>query len=285
MNIGIVGLGLIGGSLARQFKRNTPHSVYGYDISADATAKAELLGAIDGVFDPEDPGDLDVVFIALTPIAANRVMDVLAPKLKKGAIIADTAGVKRPIIRHMTMLSERYPDVSFVGVHPMAGREYSGISHSTATLFERAFIIITPLLTDIEAAEKIKELFIQAVCRGVTMASASEHDKIIAYTSQLAHVVSSAYIQNPTAKEYLGFSAGSFRDMTRVAKLNPDMWTELFMENKDNLLPCICDIIEKLNGFKRALESGDAEKLHEMLSEGNRLKEEAEKKGREYKNE
>ena len=159
MNIGIVGLGLIGGSLARQFKRNTPHSVYGYDISADATAKAELLGAIDGVFDPEDPGDLDVVFIALTPIAANRVMDVLAPKLKKGAIIADTAGVKRPIIRHMTMLSERYPDVSFVGVHPMAGREYSGISHSTATLFERAFIIITPLLTDIEAAEKIKELF------------------------------------------------------------------------------------------------------------------------------
>ena len=166
MNIGIVGLGLIGGSLARQFKRNTPHSVYGYDISADATAKAELLGAIDGVFDPEDPGDLDVVFIALTPIAANRVMDVLAPKLKKGAIIADTAGVKRPIIRHMTTLSERYPDVSFVGVHPMAGREYSGISHSTATLFERAFIIITPLLTDIEAAEKIKELFIQAVCRG-----------------------------------------------------------------------------------------------------------------------
>ena len=285
MNIGIVGLGLIGGSLARQFKRNTLHSVYGYDISADATAKAELLGAIDGVFDPEDPGDLDVVFIALTPIAANRVMDVLAPKLKKGAIIADTAGVKRPIIRHMTTLSERYPDVSFVGVHPMAGREYSGISHSTATLFERAFIIITPLLTDIEAAEKIKELFIQAVCRGVTMASASEHDKIIAYTSQLAHVVSSAYIQNPTAKEYLGFSAGSFRDMTRVAKLNPDMWTELFMENKDNRLLCICDLIEKLNGFKRALESGDADELHEMLSEGNRLKEEAEKKGREYKNE
>ena len=285
MNIGIVGLGLIGGSLARQFKRNTRHSVYGYDVSADAIAKAELLGAIDGVFEPENPVDLDVVFVALTPIAANRMMDVLAPKLKKGAVIADTAGVKRPIIDHMKMLSERYPDISFVGVHPMAGREYSGISHSTATLFEHAFIIITPVLTDIEAAEKIKQLFIEAVCRGVTMASASEHDKIIAYTSQLAHVVSSAYIQNPTAKDYLGFSAGSFRDMTRVAKLNPDMWTELFLENGDNLLPCIADIIEKLTLFKQALEDKNAEELHRMLAEGNRLKEAAEKKGRDYKNE
>lgn len=285
MKIGIVGLGLIGGSLARQFKRNTRHTVLGYDISDDALRKAELLSATDGTFTPETPGDLDVVFVALTPAAATETMDKLAPKLKSGAIIADVAGVKRPIISHMKVLGERYPELSFVGVHPMAGREFSGISHSQATLFEHAFIIITPVMTDIAAAEKIKALFTEAVCRGITMATAEEHDKIIAYTSQLAHVVSSAYIQNPSARDYLGFSAGSFRDMTRVAKLNPDMWTELLMLNKDNLTPCIGDIIDKLTAFKEALEGGDKEKLHAMLENGNALKEEAERRGREYKNE
>lgn len=285
MKIGIVGLGLIGGSLARQFKRNTRHTVLGYDISDDALRKAELLSATDGTFTPETPGDLDVVFVALTPAAATETMDKLAPKLKSGAIIADVAGVKRPIISHMKELGERYPELSFVGVHPMAGREFSGISHSQATLFEHAFIIITPVMTDIAAAEKIKALFTEAVCRGITMATAEEHDKIIAYTSQLAHVVSSAYIQNPSARDYLGFSAGSFRDMTRVAKLNPDMWTELLMLNRDNLTPCIGDIIDKLTAFKEALEGGDKEKLHAMLENGNALKEEAERRGREYKNE
>ncbi len=277
MKIAVIGMGLIGASLARQFKKNTPHTVAGYDISDEVMVKAELLGAIDSRFDPYSPADADIVFFALCPAAAMEMMDKVVPNLKPGAVVADTAGVKRGIVKHMTELGEKYPDISFVGVHPMAGREYSGISHSTASLFENAYIIITPVAADIAAAEKIKALFTEAVCRGITMASAAEHDRIIAYTSQLAHVVSSAYMQNPVAENYFGFSAGSFRDMTRVAKLNPAMWTELFIENSDDLLPCITDMIERLTAFAEALKAGNADGLYRMLEKGNDLKELAEK--------
>lgn len=284
MKIAVIGLGLIGGSLARQFKKNTPHTVLGYDISEEVMLKAELLGAIDERLDLSSPVDADVVFAALCPGAAIEVMERICPLLKPGAIVADTAGVKRDIVKKMGELSEKYPEISFVGVHPMAGREFSGISHSTANLFEHAYIIITPVCAEIEAAEKVKDLFTEAVCQGITMASAEEHDKIIAYTSQLAHVVSSAYMQNPVAENYFGFSAGSFRDMTRVAKLSPDMWTELFGLNRDNLIPCIDDIIFRLTSFRKAIASGDDGALHAMLERGNELKERAEKTRRERKN-
>ena len=165
----------------------------------------------------------------------------------------------------------------------MAGREYSGISHSTATLFEHAYIILTPVQTDLEAEERIRAFFLEIGCEGITTASAATHDKMIAYTSQLAHVVSSAYIRNPLSETYIGFSAGSFRDLTRVAKLNPDMWTELFTENKDNLVECIDVLQKKLSEYRDALVAGDSVKLRSALEEGTRMKEAAEKLRRDRK--
>ncbi len=284
MKIGIIGLGLIGGSLGRQIIKNTSHTVYGYDISEDAMLKAQMLNAYHERLDTEaEVIDLDILIVALCPEATIKTIRELAPRMKKGGIIIDTCGTKRKVVAAMSELEDMYPDVGFVGVHPMAGREFSGISHSTATLFEHAYIILTPIRTDLESEEKVRAFFLETGCEGITVASAATHDKIIAYTSQLAHVVSSAYIRNPLSETYLGFSAGSFRDMTRVAKLNPDMWTELFTENKDNLIACIDDLRNRLGEYRDALSGGDDVKLKAILEEGTRMKEAAEKMRREVK--
>ncbi len=284
MKIGIIGLGLIGGSLGRQIIKNTSHTVYGYDISEDAMLKAQMLNAYHERLDTEaEVIDLDILIVALCPEATIKTIRELAPRMKKGGIIIDTCGTKRKVVAAMSELEDMYPDVGFVGVHPMAGREFSGISHSTATLFEHAYIILTPIRTDLESEEKVRAFFLETGCEGITVASAATHDKIIAYTSQLAHVVSSAYIRNPLSETYLGFSAGSFRDMTRVAKLNPDMWTELFTENKDNLIACIDDLRNRLGEYRDALAGGDDVKLKAILEEGTRMKEAAEKMRREVK--
>lgn len=284
MKIGIIGLGLIGGSLGRQIIKNTSHTVYGYDISEDAMLKAQMLNAYHERLDTEaEVIDLDILVVALCPEATIKTILELAPRMKKGGIIIDTCGTKRKVVAAMSELEDMYPDVGFVGVHPMAGREFSGISHSTATLFEHAYIILTPIRTDLESEEKVRAFFLETGCEGITVASAATHDKIIAYTSQLAHVVSSAYIRNPLSETYLGFSAGSFRDMTRVAKLNPDMWTELFTENKDNLIACIDDLRNRLGEYRDALAGGDDVKLKAILEEGTRMKEAAEKMRREVK--
>ena len=284
MKIGIIGLGLIGGSLGRQIIKNTSHTVYGYDISEDAMLKAQMLNAYHERLDTEaEVIDLDILIVALCPEATIKTIRELAPRIKKGGIIIDTCGTKRKVVAAMSELEDMYPDVGFVGVHPMAGREFSGISHSTATLFEHAYIILTPIRTDLESEEKVRAFFLETGCEGITVASAATHDKIIAYTSQLAHVVSSAYIRNPLSETYLGFSAGSFRDMTRVAKLNPDMWTELFTENKDNLIACIDDLRNRLGEYRDALAGGDDVKLKAILEEGTRMKEAAEKMRRDAK--
>lgn len=284
MKIGIIGLGLIGGSLGRQIIKNTSHTVYGYDISEDAMLKAQMLNAYHERLDTEaEVIDLDILIVALCPEATIKTIRELAPRMKKNGIIIDTCGTKRKVVAAMSELEDMYPDVGFVGVHPMAGREFSGISHSTATLFEHAYIILTPIRTDLESEEKVRAFFLETGCEGITVASAATHDKIIAYTSQLAHVVSSAYIRNPLSETYLGFSAGSFRDMTRVAKLNPDMWTELFTENKDNLIACIDDLRNRLGEYRDALAGGDDVKLKAILEEGTRMKEAAEKMRREVK--
>lgn len=284
MKIGIIGLGLIGGSLGRQIIKNTSHTVYGYDISEDAMLKAQMLNAYHERLDTEaEVIDLDILIVALCPEATIKTIRELAPRMKKGGIIIDTCGTKRKVVAAMSELEDMYPDVGFVGVHPMAGREFSGISHSTATLFEHAYIILTPIRTDLESEEKVRAFFLETGCEGITVASAATHDKIIAYTSQLAHVVSSAYIRNPLSETYLGFSAGSFRDMTRVAKLNPDMWTELFTENKDNLIACIDDLRNRLGEYRDALAGGDDVKLKAILEEGTRMKEAAERMRREVK--
>ena len=282
MKVGIVGLGLIGGSLARQIMRNTTHTVLAYDISDEVLKKGSLLNAYHDVLDiSKDQLDVDLLIIATNPRATLSLLEMLTPKLKSGAIVFDCAGVKKDIVKKMASLKEQYPEVFFVGGHPMAGREFSGVSHSTATLFEHAYIIMTPVdMDDLPAVEKMKEFFKEMKCEGITMSGYDRHDKVIAYTSQLAHILSSSYVKNPLSAEHVGYSAGSFRDLTRVAKLNPTMWTELFMANKEYLLEAIEDLEKHVAEYKNAIQSGDEEKLKALLQEGSEMKEVADKKAR-----
>ena len=283
MKIGVVGLGLIGGSLARQIMRNTSHTVLAYDISDEVLKKGALLNAYHDLLDLDAPTiDVDILIIATNPRATLKILDNVVPRLKSGTIVMDCAGIKKEIVKKMQSLKAVREDVFFVGGHPMAGREFSGVSHSTATLFERAYVILTPVdMDDVPALERIKEFFEEVKCEGITISSYEKHDKIIAYTSQLAHVVSSSYIKNPLSAEHVGYSAGSFRDLTRVAKLNAPMWTELFLGNKEYLLQAIEDVEKRIAEYKEAIINEDEQRLMELLQDGTEKKEVADKKARE----
>ena len=216
-----------------------------------------------------------MIIIALNLSPTLEVLDKICPYLKDGTIVTDICGVKRPIIKKMNELSKVYDNLKFCGVHPMAGREFSGISHSSANLFERAYIVLVPIYDDIEVLSILKEFYKSILAQDVQVCNAEYHDKMIAYTSQLAHIVSSSYIKDPSSSEHAGFSAGSFRDLTRVAKLNPNMWDELFVSNKDNLVGCIDNIIKELTLYRDSI-SNEGEGLTQLLQEGVLKKELAE---------
>lgn len=273
MKIAIIGMGLIGASLGRAVLKYTSHEVYGYDIDAGVLERATELNAHTRALCDNDYKSLDLVFFALNPDIAIREMERVCPLLRNGATVADTCGNKRIIAGEMTALKNKYPNLHFVGTHPMAGREYSGIEYSTPDLFKNAYMILVPIGGDVQSVAVLNKLSIEIGFKGVEVCTAAHHDEIIAYTSQLAHVVSSCYVQNPHAKEHAGYSAGSFADLTRVARLNPEMWTELFFQNKDNLLSCIDDIKGRLENVERALKENDEAKLRELLAYGTACKE------------
>ncbi|HOO22400.1 MAG TPA: prephenate dehydrogenase [Clostridia bacterium] len=282
MKAGIIGLGLIGGSLARALKR-AGYVVYGSDISEEVMLKAELLNAIDARLSDENLAETDLLFIAVYPRGFGKVLESVAPHLKNGAVVLDIAGIKRPIVDAMKKTAEKYPNLNFVATHPMAGREYWGISHSTASLFDKASLLMVPVKADIADLVAAKKAFTDAGCANVVVTNAQYHDKMIAYTSQLAHLVSSSYVKSPTAESHDGYSAGSFRDLTRVAKLNARMWTELIFDNRDNVIIELDTMIENLTKYRDALNEGDENRLCELLAEGNERKDRIEKASREWK--
>ena len=277
MKIAIIGMGLIGASLGRAILKYTSHEVYGYDISAEVLERATELNAHTRALSDGDYKSIDLAVFALNPDIAIREMERVCPLLKNGATVADTCGNKRIIAGEMTALKNKYPNLHFVGTHPMAGREYSGIEYSTPDLFNGAYMILVPIDNDIIAVATLNKLSLEIKFKGVEVCSAAHHDEMIAYTSQLAHVVSNCYVQNPHSKDHAGYSAGSFADLTRVARLNPEMWTELFLQNKDNLLSCIDDIKARLEGIERALKENDEAGLKELLAHGTACKEIADK--------
>lgn len=277
MNIGIIGLGLIGGSLGRSIVKNTNNTVFGTDIDKNVIIKAKLLKAINNELCLEDYKKLDIVFVATNPITATNIIKEICPKLKDGAIVMDCCGTKKIVVECMQELKNKYNNLYFMGGHPMAGREFSTILHSVSNLFDRSYFLIVPVKADIKILALVKELLLQIGCLNMVVTSSIKHDELISYTSQLAHIVSSSYIKNPLYKEHVGYSAGSFRDMTRVAKLNPTMWTELMLENKENLIKQIENIVEHLEEYKLALQNNDSKELFSLLEEGNTLKEQADK--------
>ncbi|HAQ63409.1 MAG TPA: prephenate dehydrogenase/arogenate dehydrogenase family protein [Ruminococcaceae bacterium] len=273
MLIGVVGLGLIGGSLAKAIKYNTENTVLGYDIDLNVLLKAKLLGAVDGELKEDKIPECDMIITGLYPQSTKDFINANAAKFKKGAIVVDTCGVKGYVCEDMWKTAKENGFV-FIGAHPMAGLHYSGFEHSQVTLFNNASMVLVPSKdVNINDLEKVKKLFLSIGFTDIQLTTPEKHDKLIAFTSQLAHVVSNAYVKSPTAKEHKGFSAGSYKDLTRVAKLNETMWTELFLENDEYLIKEIDGIIENLQQYSAALKARDEKALRQLLKDGRECKE------------
>lgn len=272
MNVGIVGLGLIGGSMAKSIKVRTAHTVWGVDLDAETMTLSRLSGAIDGILTPENLPQCDLVLVAIRPAAAVRWVSENAHLIRKTAILVDLCGVKRNVCEKLAPIAKE-AGFAYIGGHPMAGRERGGFVHSSEELFTGASMILTPdQNTDMRMLETLKSFFTDIGFAGLTFSTPEEHDRIIAYTSQLAHLVSSAYIKSPEAQRRRGFSAGSFRDMTRVAHLDEAMWTELFLDDADYLTEQLEILIDHLNEYREALSAHDAEKLQALLKDGREKK-------------
>ncbi len=273
MTVGIVGLGLIGGSLARSIKVHTDFEVLGMDINPQTMLQANLLGAIDGTLTEDNLARCDVVLVALYPAAIVTWITEHQDAFRPGAWVIDCGGVKEAVCTPLNALAQGKP-WHYCGGHPMAGREFSGFRYAKDDLFDRASMILTPPRdAGPEVRTWLKDFFLTIGFRRVQFTTPREHDEMIAYTSQLAHVVSSAYVKCPLAQKHRGFSAGSFADMTRVAKLNEDMWTELFFDNRDALLPEINGLIDRLVAYRDALAAEDHQAMKQLLREGREIKE------------
>ncbi len=272
MKIGIVGLGLIGASFGRAVKNKTKDTVFGCDIDQSVMLKASLINCIDGELTAQTAKDIDLLVISVYPKDFSNVLKIYLPHLKNGATVIDFCGNKRAICQSMKALSNEYTHINFIGGHPMAGREFSGIDHSTKTLFDKAPMLLVPVNIDIFTEEKIKKYFLELGFGEVIFTDKITHDKTIAFTSQLCHIVSNAYIKSETAKTHHGYSAGSYRDLTRVARLNSDMWSGLIMENADMVETELDTLINNLKEYQSALKNKDKEKLKTLLEEGNQLK-------------
>lgn len=272
MAVGIVGLGLIGGSLAKAYKTAPGVTVYGHDTDGAILGFAQLSGAIDGTLDEGTIGSCDCILLAVGPAAAVEFLEKAAPGIHKDAIVIDCCGVKRYVCERCFETAARH-GFTFVGGHPMAGTHNSGFKYSRANMFKGApMILVPPVYDDMELFDRVKQLLDPAGFGRYTVTTAEKHDAMIAFSSQMAHVVSNAYIKSPTAREHRGFSAGSYKDLTRVAWLNAEMWSELFLDNRDALINELDIFINSLSEYREALESGDASELKQLLEDGSRLK-------------
>lgn len=275
--VGIISLGLMGGSFAKAFAA-AGVEVFGRDISEDVLEMAEIE-TIKGELTDEIVPTCELIVLAGYPKVAISELKRIAPLVSPGAIVMDTGGVKKVICDACFPVAENYP-FTFVGCHPMAGTQYSGFAHARANMFHGAPLVIVPPKMDdferLDLLERMKQLLVPLGFATFTLTTAERHDEIIAFTSQLAHVVSNAYVKSPEAKVHKGFSAGSYKDLTRVARLNPDMWTELFLEDADNLSREIGCLIGHLQEYKDAIDARDSRHLRELLADGDRRKREIE---------
>ena len=273
MNVGIVGLGLIGGSLAKAYKLENSR-VFGFDTDESILSFAQISGALHGVLDDISIVNCDVIFLAVNPGDAVEYLEKNASKIRKNALVIDCCGVKRFVCSRCFPLAQKHGFI-FVGGHPMAGSHKGGFKNSRDNLFRGASIILVPPVYDDPVLfGRIEEVLKPAGFGHLTVTTAEKHDEMIAFSSQMAHVVSNAFIKSPTARGHKGFSAGSYRDLTRVAQLNAEMWTDLCMENSDFLIHELDFFINEVTRYKDALAEKNKESLKTLLEEGSRLKKE-----------
>lgn len=269
----IVGLGLMGGSMAMAVRKYTDSTIYGWNRTRAVAEKAVADGVLDGVADDAVLARTDLLIIGLYPASTIDWLLENMPKLKKGCIVVDMVGVKQDLVDRLEQPALD-AGVHYVGGHPMAGREFSGYAFAAAELFQDAsMILVETRSSPLWAVDEADGFFSQLGFARVVRCSAAQHDHMIAFTSQLAHVVSSAYIKSPEALRHNGYSAGSYKDLTRVAKLNEDMWTELFLRNQEPLVQEIDEIITHLTEYRDAIAGGESERLRCLLREGRERKE------------
>lgn len=272
MTVGIVGLGLIGGSLARAY-REAGHRVLAFDRDGAVLEFAQVAEAVDEPLCEENLGECRLLLLALYPRACVAYLEQMAGRIARDTVVIDCCGTKTLVCREGFRLAARYGWL-FVGGHPMAGNHHSGFRYSRANLFHGApMVLVPPVFDEMQLLDRVTTLLAPAAFGRYSVTTAEDHDRMIAFTSQLAHVVSNAYIKSPTADAHKGFSAGSYRDLTRVAWLNPAMWTELFLENRANLLREIDMLQSALSQYRQALAEEDGERLYALLEEGKIRKE------------
>ena len=273
MTVGILGLGLIGGSLARAYKL-AGHTVYVKNRDERMLSFAMLSGAVDGKLNEETIPQCDLILLAIYPAGSADWLEATAPLISKRALVIDCCGTKQLVCQRCFPIAKEYGFI-FVGGHPMAGSQFSGFKYSRANLFAGApMVLVPPVFDDIQLLDRVKTALKPCHFGFFSVTTAEEHDKMIAFTSQMPHILSNAFIKSPTALKHKGFSAGSYKDLTRVAWLNPQMWAELFMENKDNVLFELDSYIESLSAYRDAIAADDMDTLVKLLDEGKKRKEE-----------
>ncbi len=273
MNVGILGLGLIGGSLARAYALEG-HTVFAAEKDDSMLSFAILAGAVEKALDEGTIGQCDLIFLAIYPGGSAEWLEKNGHLVSPSALVIDCCGIKQEICQRCFPLAQKY-GFTFVGGHPMAGSHFSGFKYSRASLFRGApMVLVPPVFDDIDLLQQVKDALEPCHFGTFSVTTAKDHDRMIAFTSQMPHILSNAYIKSPTALEHKGFSAGSYKDLTRVAWLNAPMWAELFLENRENVLFELEYYIRSLTDYRDAIAESDPERLVALLEEGKKRKEE-----------
>ena len=273
MKVGILGLGLIGGSMARAYAV-AGHTVYAADLDEGTLSFAMLSGAVHGRLDEETIPACELLLLAIYPGGSAKWLEDNGRLVDSGALVLDLCGIKQEVCKRCFPVARKY-GFTFVGGHPMAGSHFSGFKYSRADLYKGApMVLVPPRFDDIDLLQRVKDAMAPCGFGMFSVTTAEEHDRMIAFTSQMPHVLSNAFIKSPTARQHKGFSAGSYKDLTRVAWLNAPMWSELFLENRDNLLFELNTYLDSLTAYRDALEARDGERLTALLEAGKKAKEE-----------
>lgn len=266
-NIMVVGLGLIGGSIAKALSAFTSHRVLGMDLDPEVLDEAIACGAIERRGYEEDLPKTDILWLCLYPQAAVEFVRKHGETLKQSCVVTDACGIKNAVCPQLKELSEELGFV-FVGGHPMAGKERNGFAVSEATLFRGASYLLVPCGAPQWAESTMEELALQMGFGRVVKTTPEHHDEMIAYTSQLPHALACAYVLSPRCPGHKGYSAGSYRDVSRVARINETLWTELFLENREALSRELSTLIGNLQEIQNALNAEDAQALKGLLRQG-----------------
>jgi prephenate dehydrogenase len=273
MTVGILGLGLIGGSLARAYTK-AGHTVFASEKDESILTFAQLAGAVSAPLDKTNIAQCDLILLSIYADASASWLEQNGEHIAQSALVIDCCGIKKDICSRCFPVAEKC-GFTFVGGHPMAGSHYSGFKYSRSNLFHGApMVLVPPRYDDPMLLQRVKDALAPCGFKQFSVTTAEEHDEMIAFTSQMPHIISNAYIKSPTAQSHSGFSAGSYKDLTRVAWLNPQMWAELFLSNKDNVLHELDILISSLQEYRAAIESQDEQQLVALLEEGRKRKEE-----------